>query len=172
MPNTLDTTALYDIEGPFVLSASFPWKVALGVVCGLILGGILYQLFYKRKSKPNHTPSLSPYDAALKRLSQVHLNAEAASFATTLSDIVRTFIQYKLNCPVIYQTTEEFMGTLGSSALQTPVYQDLLAFLNACDLVKFAKAPLNQEERSILLGNLRSLLDSLHHAPITPKPKP
>ncbi len=168
---TLDTTALCDIEGPCVLSSSFPWKVVLVVVCGLILGGILYKLFYKRKSKPTHTLSLSPYDTALKRLSQVHLNAEAASFATTLSDILRTFIQYKLNCPVIYQTTEEFIRTLGTSSLDTPVYQDLLAFLNDCDLVKFAKAPLDQEERSALLANLRKLLDSLHHAPITQTPK-
>lgn len=168
---TLDTTALCDIEGPFVLSSSFPWKVVLGTVLGLSLGFILYKLYYKRRSKTQDRPPVSAYDEALTKLSQVYLGANAASFATTLSDILRTFIQYKLNCPVIYQTTEEFIRTLGTSSLDTSVYQDLMGFLSYCDLVKFAKAPLDQEERSALLANLRKLLDSLHNAPITQTPK-
>lgn len=164
-PPTLDTTALYDIEGPMALTQVFPWKVTLGVIGGLILAVIIYKLYCKRKPKTKPTPSLPPYDEALRRLSHVPLGAEAASFAAAISDILRAFIQQKLDYPIICQTTEEFIHTLGASALHTPIYPDILAFLKHCDLIKFAKAPLGKEERSDLLSTAHKLLDALHHMP-------
>lgn len=171
MPLSLDTTALYDIEGPLALSQAFPWGIAVGALGGLLLSVILYRVYYKRKAKGKTMVHRSPYDEALRKLSQLHLGAEADLFASALSDILRAFIQSKLNYPIIYQTTEEFIHTLDTGALQTPIYQDILDFLKYCDLVKFAKAPLTQEKRSALLDTVRKLLDSLHHLPANQEPK-
>jgi len=67
-------------------------------------------------------------------------NFEVHSFYTSLSDIVRHYLEGQFNIAATGQTTREFLiASKQSSHLEQSDRQSLTTFLVAADLVKFAR---------------------------------
>ncbi len=67
-------------------------------------------------------------------------------FFVRLSDIMRRYVESRFNCPVISQTTEQFLTATAQNALFDPAQEKMLgAFLGQCDTVKFAGITIRTE---------------------------
>jgi hypothetical protein len=115
---------------------------------------------YKFRKRP--APIKLPHETALEELEAVRgnfmRNSDIKEYYAGISDCVRRYIGrlFKLKAPEM--TTEEFLSSLRESAALSLVLtldqKDLLKdFLNACDLVKFAKYnPAKGEMEAIFLS--------------------
>lgn len=153
-------TELHDIQ-PAVEIVSI-WEyvlIAASVVAGLVLAYFLVRYFLKKLNEqevvqatrsvvPAHVRARQQLDAALE-----HMH-DPRKFCILVSDALRQYLEERFELRAPEQTTEEFMEDLkGSRSLQAS-HQDMLeAFLQQCDLAKFAKADMLGQE-------LKTLYDS------------
>ncbi|MDD5428754.1 MAG: hypothetical protein PHI58_05945 [Candidatus Omnitrophica bacterium] len=146
-----------DVKGPLGYF-EINWFLVLGAL--ILLIAIALFLMYKFRKRP--APIKLPHETALEELEAVRgnfmRNSDIKEYYAGISDCVRRYIErsFKLKAPEM--TTEEFLGSLRESAALSLVLtldqKDLLKdFLNACDLVKFAKYnPAKGEMEAIFLS--------------------
>lgn len=68
-------------------------------------------------------------------------------FYTSLSDVMRRYLELRFQLPAAQRTTPEFLTTLTESGLLSSSQQEALGgFLERCDLAKFARAGFSTEE--------------------------
>jgi hypothetical protein len=96
------------------------------------------------KTAPAIRP-LSPHEVALKALATLRGGtpigeADVEPFYRELSAIVRRYLEERFKLRAPERTTEEFIREAAGSGLLAPPHQELVrAFLEQCDLVKFAR---------------------------------
>ena len=138
-----------DVKGPFGYFEINWWLVSgLAVFLTVLLVVIL-----KITRRP--VPERLPHETALEELEAAKgdyaKTGDVKEFYVGASDCVRRYIErvFKLKAPEM--TTEEFLNSLKDAGALTQEEKSLLReFLNACDLVKFAKyAPTKPEMESI-----------------------
>lgn len=161
MPNAIDSSSLYDIEGPLAFASSFPIYWIIGLIVLLILSFISYKLYRKKKHKRQAAPILSPYERALKGLSHLNISADSPIFASELEKILKNFIEAKIAKPIMHTTTEEFLSYLRPQYLNTEIFQKLSESLKYYDLVKFAKLPLAEENRYTCIEDAKGLIQAI-----------
>lgn len=156
-----------DIEGPVRIGLF--WLILLGVI-GIALFALLafslHRLRQRRLARPSAAagPRRSPREIALERLtrlktSQTGLAAEP--FTVEVSDIVRDYLEEALEVPAREQTSEEFLGSLQSAPNLPPVlHEQMPAFLQQCDFVKFARQSLLGNQRESLLQTAETVVES------------
>ena len=146
-------TPLYDIKDikgplyPFSFLKLFAWFIA-----GLLALWASIKLFKRFRKKAS--PKL-PYQIAIEALeaaiAEFSKTGDVKEYYVRISDAVRRYIEtvFKVRAPEM--TTQEFLASLGGSRKISAEYQELLkVFMEACDLVKFAKhAPLKEEIDSV-----------------------
>lgn len=136
-----------DIKGLVPLPTDW-WVWALVALVAMTLVAVaLYFLLRKKSSAPPSKAGiqLTAYDIAvqaLQRLAEEDLigRGEADRFYTRLSDIVRHYLEghFQLHAPE--RTTEEFLYEVSQNSSLSQEHKGLLgAFLQECDLVKFAR---------------------------------
>jgi len=81
-------------------------------------------------------------------------------FHVRLSEIIRSYVEGQLRVPAMELTTTEVVDGLQGAALGSPICDRFRAFLEACDLVKFAKYRPDGDASMALLGNGRALVDA------------
>lgn len=144
-----------------------PWGWWLGIGIGLLVGiGALILVLRHRSTEAAQprAPEEPPHSRALRQLAE--LRAEQArlddrAFAIQVSDILRHYLEAALQLPAPERTTEEFLGELqGSEALSDAQAPALSAFLEACDLAKFARQPLAGAERDTLLDTAHNVVEA------------
>lgn len=146
-------TRLYDIKDikgpfyPFNFLMLFLWIVAGGVVI-LVISKLLKKLWKKAPPKLPHEIAIEALEAAKAEFSRT---GDVKEYYVGVSDVVRKYIEtvFKLRAPEM--TTQEFLASLSDSWKISAGYKELLRiFMEACDLVKFAKhAPSRDEIESI-----------------------
>ena len=163
----VDTTkAIYDIKQPLAVRYSvldwlrdhWPWVVfsLLGV---LLIAGLLYYLWQKRKNKPvvAVVKPLVPADVtALNKLvalrdKKLWQQEEVKQYHIELTDILREYLEKRYHVKALEQTSEEIFAGLRHMEITDQNRNKLRQILMLADLVKFAKGkPLNSEnEQSI-----------------------
>ncbi len=140
-----------DIKGPLSFY-EIHWILVGGslVLTLLALAGIRWYIRMKRRR-----PVRLPHETALEELEAARSlflkDTDAKEYFAAISDCIRHYIErvFRLKAPEM--TTEEFLNSLGvSSALSIGQKELLRDFLNACDLVKFAKyAPSRDEAEKV-----------------------
>ena len=131
------------------------WPAPLGRWAGLAAGLLLlaaavFLAVRRRKAvgrqKPAPgPPALSPHETALKALAALRGRKPTQQpmvepFYREMSSIVRRYIEERFLLRAPERTTEEFIREAMGSGLLSPVHQELVkAFLEQCDLVKFAR---------------------------------
>lgn len=162
--------AFADIEGPVRIGFLFWILLAVGSSAGTLL---LVLLINKLRSRPKLLPEKielgpSPIELALQRLNRlrdkIH-QLEAEAFIVEVSDIVRNYIQDTLRIPAKGQTSEEFLqGLEFRKDLPHSIPDNMPAFLEACDMVKFARQSLQQGQREQLLETAGTVISTTNQA--------
>jgi hypothetical protein len=128
-----------DIKAPLAYF-EINWLVAGGVIFFFVVVTIF--IAYKFRKKP--LPERLPHETAMEELEAVRSNflknSEVKEYYTGVSDCIRRYIERAFRLKAPEMTTGEFLGYLRESTILSADQKDLLKdFLNACDLVKFAK---------------------------------
>ncbi len=146
---------MYDIKPiiPVEESNSDWWKIALGVLLGiLIIGGLLYWFFSRKKplSEEEKVALLPAYDRALLELKQLEnsrylIQDEYKKYYSELTDIVRSYLEEDVQVSALESTTDqlitklELMSDAGDLELDKDTISQFKRVLQTADLVKFAK---------------------------------
>ena len=94
-------------------------------------------------------------------------------FYLQLTEIAKGYLEGRFGVPSLDRTTEEIRKDLllKQDALAPLSAEDVVAFLQRCDLVKFARAAPEQDEASGALGEVRSMVERTLPAPEDPGSK-
>jgi len=132
---------IYDIRPPLFFLRSWLWLwIALAVVGAVALVILLWNWFRTHAELKMKTA----YELALEKLEQARAmmsEDDPEPYAVTVSEILRSYLGQRFHAPSSRLTTEEFLRQMQSDTA-TPLadHRDLLGnFLQACDLVKFAR---------------------------------
>ena len=142
---TLAQEGLRDVKAPVAYPSSIMFIL---VAIGIVMAAVLLGLFIRhrlRQALVKRVVILKPWEKALKQLTDLEkenvLSRELYDvFYSTLSDILRRYVEEQFGIRAPEMTTEEFMQYLRkSSELNPQQKQSLEQFMQASDLVKFAK---------------------------------
>ena len=138
----------------------------------LIAGGTLLTIFIflviinSRKNTQLDSEKINPLNLALEALKKLEGNLsdlDAGQFSTTVSEIVRRYIEQACSIPAQEQTTEEFLQSIQSNPYFTEEIREPLAyFLGLCDMAKFAQQSVDLEQRKTLLTEAGQLVEKLY----------
>ncbi len=140
---------IYDIRPPYFYLKPLTWLwILLAVLAAIGLAVGLW--FWLAPLRARRTKTA--YEQALERLEKARgmLNeADPEPYAVFVSETIRTYLGQRFKTPSTRRTTEEFLRQMQADA-GTPLlaaHRDLLrAFLESCDLVKFAHYQPGREE--------------------------
>lgn len=143
-----------DIKGPMSFF-EMNWFIAGVLSIGLIILVILFIIVKKARDRK---PVRLPHETALEELesirSQLINSGDIKEYFVGVSDCVRRYIERAFHLKAPEMTSEEFLNSLHGSAALTLAHKDLLkGFMNACDLVKFARyKPTGKETENVYLA--------------------
>jgi hypothetical protein len=116
-----------------------------------------------------------PHEVALEALAALEASpllerGQVKEYHIAASDILRTYVEGRFRVEALEMTTREVLEGLAKIGADAPFRVGLRTFLEACDLVKFAKARPDAEtsQAALDLGR-RIILDSV---PTPPPPAP
>ena len=115
------------------------WTAGILLALALIATALIVWLAKQKRRAivppvPPHVRARQKIDAALL------LIGDPRAFCIAVSDAVRVYLEERFNLRAPERTTEEFLRDLQkTSALTTQQKESLGAFLEQCDLVKFAR---------------------------------
>ena len=133
---------LYDIKDIKGLVYFFsPLKLLIWIITGLIIIWLIFKLIKKLKKM---APQKKPHEIALEELEaarkQLAASGDAKEYYVRISDVIRRYIEIMFSLRAPEMTTQEFLLSLGNSPKLAGAHRELLKdFMEACDLVKFAK---------------------------------
>ena len=155
---TLRTTSILQGEStpPREIKGLVRWPApllrwaALAAGFAMLAATAIFGVGLRRRTRHRATPApgpqpLSPHEQALKALAALRgmdliQKEEIEPFYRELSAIVRRYLEDRFGLRAPERTTEEFIREAAGSGLLAPRHQDLVrAFLEQCDLVKFAR---------------------------------
>jgi len=159
----IDTTkGITDIKMPFDVPLGF-WEIAPYIFVALILLGVaIFLWYYYKKRKQNVVPApvrVKPAEPAhiwalreLDKLSKdkIWQQGKIKLFHSRLTDIVRTYIEFRFDIPAMECTTSETIAACSPrEEIADDICDHLKDMLELADLVKFAKwNPLPDENES------------------------
>jgi len=139
------------IKGPLMYRNVYWGIISLLITFSVLAAAAFF--FYKKLKQ--YTPVRLPHETALEELESIRAvylqGGDVKEYYVGVSDCVRRYVEraFKLKAPEM--TTEEFLNSLHDSSALTISQKDLMkGFMNACDMVKFAKyAPTSVEAESV-----------------------
>ncbi|MGE0158135.1 MAG: BatD family protein [Gemmatimonadales bacterium] len=167
-----------DIRGPLGLPMS-ALRMALLVLLPLLLAALLFVVARRLRARKETSPRPAigplprpPHEIALEALaalggSGLLERGEVKQLHIEASDILRTYVEARFHVDALEMTTHEVLGGLERDGVEPRFRDGLRAFLEQCDLVKFAKVrPDADASRQLLELGRRLVLDSV------PAPEP
>ena len=141
------TNDIRDIKGLVPIATGLWWLWLLIALIGI---GAVAWLIYRRLRRKEEAgvetaPVYTPYDLAVRALrclleEKLMEGGLIEEFYVRLSDIVRQYLEGRFHLRAPDLTTEEFLLVVSRNRSLTQEHKDLLgAFLQECDLVKFAR---------------------------------
>ena len=166
---------LREIRDPVPILSYGLW-IATGVG-GLLLGLLLWRLL-RRRRRPSETaeaPPLPPPDveamSGLQRLRPLIREGRFEDFTVAASKLLRRYIERQFSVHAPEMTTEEFLPVASADPRLRGENADRLErFLERCDLVKFARQPLREEEMESLYQSAESFVRTTCSTPSAERP--
>jgi hypothetical protein len=172
---TASTNDLRGIKGPVDIPNGWAWAAWLGAL--LLAMGLAYWWWQRWRKKRAQLPGpvvLPPHFRAKQRLAEaLALIHDPRLFCIAVSDAVRLYLEERFDYRAPERTTEEFLAELAASTSLYPDQKDsLAAFLEACDLVKFARfEPTESALRELHESAVRLVEETQHdRVPLTAAP--
>jgi len=160
------------IRGPFGIPIS-SIVVALWVLVPLLLALVLYFLVQRLRPRGEDAPRPAlgplprpPHEVALEALDALAASSllergQVKEYHIAASDILRTYVEERFRVEALEMTTREVLDGLAAAGADASFRVGLRTFLEACDLVKFAKArPSEADSRAALDLGRRIVLES------------
>ena len=162
MPKNVRLYDIKDIKGP-LYPFSF-MKLLTWIAAGCLLIWLIIKLFkkFRKKVKPKlaHEIAIEALEAARAEYSKT---GDVKEYYVRISDVVRRYIEtvFKVRAPEM--TTQEFLTSMGTSRKISDAYKELLKiFMEACDLVKFAKHAPSREEIDSMFTTAKNFVEGSH----------
>ena len=145
--------------------------VIISIIGIFLVGGMIaYLLLSKKKKEVAKIPTntLLPHEQALHDLRLIW-EQEASlmdkPYASSIADTLRIYIEIEYHIKAPEQTTQEFLIEAGKNQdLKGEFAEKLKGFLEQVDLVKFAKLPLNREQRSEIYNSAVQFIEESHQS--------
>ena len=143
-----------------MLERALAWS-ALGIAVGGALAWMAYRWTKRPKPVPPPPPPRVPWEVALERLHEVRHaglleTSRFADFFDRVNDAVRQYLGARFGFDGLESTTDEAIAYLKRSNVQSIPLPQVIAFLQECDLVKFANF-------TPALGDCAKVLESGEH---------
>ena len=143
----------HDIAPPVDYSLVSPWLIGAGIFAAAIVVTFLIRAAIRARKRIR--PEIVPRDKAISDLERLRTHVDhlsAYEFSIRASNIVRQFVHEQFSLPVTRQTSIEFLNSIGLAQQFNPDEKTLLAaFLDRCDLIKFARLNATTEDSRQLL---------------------
>ncbi len=129
------------------------------VIAVLVAGGLAWRRRQHRRVK------LSPREWAVHELDRIQAmgfptNGDVERYYTLISDVVRGYLDMRFHIHAQRQTTFEFLEAIRQSPAVPMEQQTLLReFLERCDLAKFARVEMPEEECQRAVAAARALVE-------------
>jgi hypothetical protein len=125
--------------------------MALGVPLGALLGWALYKFMKRPKPVPPPPPPRPPWEVALEKLDEVRhaglLETERYSeYFDRVNDTIRLYLGDRYGFDGLESTTDEILQAMKLVPHFGVAIPEIAAFLQECDLVKFARMTPSNEE--------------------------
>ena len=173
-----------DVKAPVAIPIR--WRpyilVGSGVLAALVLtiGGYLYYRAWRaRRARLAEEARVPAHEWALQRIEELraagHIEAgRVKEHYAGLSEILRGYLERRYGVPALERTTDELSEETRRTPLAPGSRDGLLAFLEACDLVKFAKHVPGAEVHPRMLEQAREFVraTALGAAPAAPPEPP
>lgn len=141
----------------------------LGALAVIAIALTLWLLLRKKVLAPKPVVIIPPHVRARQKLAEaLRFIGDPKLFCTMVSDTARVYLEERFNLRAPERTTDEFLVELRASHhLTREQKQSLGAFLESCDLVKFARfEPTEQALRELHDSALR-LIDETQYDPVS-----
>lgn len=166
---------LEPMHGPVDIPWLEPWQWALLAGAGLLAVAVFVRWLVGRlRRRPVVVPP-TPREKAVAALAAARATMDSASpyaFSILISDILRTYAAEQFQVAATTQTSPEFLAALVRRAAVSETDRiALAAFLETCDLVKFARADAGPAECGRLLDEAGAFVDRAAN-PAQPPPLP
>lgn len=160
-----------DIKGPLSAPRSW-WGPALFGLAAAAVGAAVVLLARRRRRRPAGTapakpgpPPRPPRLVALEALAALEASplleqGRVKEYHVRASEIVRTYLEDKLEVPALELATGEVAAEMRRAALDARLCEQVREFLEACDLVKFAKLRPSADASRALLGDARRIVEA------------
>lgn len=161
------------VRGPIDIPFLETWQIALIVMSGIIIIGLLgWKLLRIIRKQKNQHADMSPHDAAIAELeSAATLSADDNErFAVLSSLALRRYFETGKGVNALGKTTDEFLKSMtDNSILNAGARKSLAEFLQHCDQVKFARRSLAEAERKKITETALDLMQHFNTAQPTTK---
>ena len=141
-PGVAGTNDIRPIKPPVPVPNPWLWAFWIGgILVALAILGMLLAAWQKAKSRRPLAPPVPPHVRARQKLeAALLLIGDPRAFCIAVSDALRVYLEERFQLRAPERTTEEFLRDLQKTEVLTPQQKaSLAAFLEQCDLVKFAK---------------------------------
>lgn len=154
---------LHDIVGP-IPATGWPLGLALAVAAGVVVAGLVLLALFRPQRK---SPPISPRQRALAALAALRARElEPYDFGVQASDILREFVRDEHGLDATTRTSLEFLEALQNHPIFDLDERAALAgFLEAADLLKFARAGAAQQDMQRMLETAERLVRGRSAAP-------
>jgi hypothetical protein len=170
---TANTNDIRGIKPPVEIPNEWLWLwITLAAVFVIALAVTAWLLLRKRQALAPLPPPVPPHVRAKQRLAEaLAFLSDPNRFCTSVANTTRVYLEERFSLRAPERTTEEFLVELRTSPhLTLDQKQSLGAFLESCDLVKFARfEPTESTLRQLHDAALR-LVDETQFDPISAAP--
>ena len=151
-----------DIKPPIEITDPWVWLGwTLGALALVIAAVLLWRWWQKRRRQIALVPPVPAHVRARQQLDEaLALIGQPKPFVVAVSGTARTYLEERFDFRAPDRTTEEFLRELSGTALLDREQKNSLgAFLESCDLVKFARYEPRETELRELHGAAVKLVE-------------
>jgi hypothetical protein len=169
---------MISLEYPNVRLAIIIYSVLAGILLASLIAGLI--VLWRRRERPVVLPPpIPPHEVALAELEALagereRLIAEGAyqDYYLRLTEIAKRYLGGRFGFEALDRTTEEIQDLLsrGQVRLEPLDAKQVLAFLQDCDLVKFARLSPPDDEAREALSVVREMVEVSMPRPVSPTP--
>jgi len=164
-----------DVKGPLSIARNW-WLLWPWAVGGLALAGLALWAYrrYRSRARPTaperHAPSRPPHEVALEALGRLESEqlldrGEVKTFHIRVSEILRVYLEGRFGIEAMERVTDEVVEGLRGVHLDPELVKSVRLFLEACDLVKFAKHTPSPDQSRQMVPSARRLVEATRPAP-------
>ena len=140
---TIDQAGFRDIKGPVPVKNIFPFKEIFYVFLLLVLMVAIVQVWRRRISsqyeKINYDILEDPYERASRRIKELDSSVLTKEYYSTLSHVLREYIETKYFIRMLEMTTEEIENEIEIFHFEKENSIKIINFLKKSDQVKYAR---------------------------------